>query len=126
MIFSKIGLVKEFLCNSENRPGFRMVWQTVKKILKHIFPKKIDANVEFGTGDPCTTGQALGAIMAICPRIIKTTRIVPNFEAAMIEGDLYAKGRIRIGTVGMVIIKLIINHDFKYVLKDLNRLKEEL
>lgn len=125
-IFRKLGVVKSFLFKVENRPGFKKIFVSVKKVLKHIFPTQLRLKMHFGTGDPCSTGQVLGMICAVCPQILNNTQIIPHFDEQILEGDLYAKGRIRIFTLLVIAVKLMIDKEFKHVLREFKNLKEEL
>lgn len=125
-IFRKAGLVKGFLMKKENRPGFAKIIRAVKRLFKYIHPKKLNLKVHFGTGDPCSTGQALGAICLIYPQILNTVQVIPHFEEKILDADLYAKGRIRIFTLLVIAIQLVIDKEFRYVVKEFKNLKEVL
>ena len=125
-ILHKIGVVKQYLFSMENREGFKRVYRFVKRVIIHVFPTKITANLTFGTGDPGSTGQTLGVICAIYPAILDKVHIIPNFEEKVFEGDLYAKGRIRVFTLLVAVLKLVFDKEFKHVIHEFSNLKEEL
>lgn len=125
-ILRKVGGVKQYLFSMENREGFKRVYRFIKRVVLHIFPTKITANLTFGTGDPCSTGQTLGVICAIYPAVLHKVHIIPNFEEKVFEGDLYAKGRIRVFTLLVAGLKLVFDKDFKHLIHEFNNLKEEL
>ncbi len=64
------------------------------RLLKHIFPKKIEGTVEFGLEDPASTGMFLGLVAALCLPIPKKLRIIPDFQEARLECDVKIAGRI--------------------------------
>lgn len=125
-IIRKLGTVKRFLQSRANHPGFKKIFQSVKLVCKHIIPTQLNLKLHFGTGDPCSTGQLLGIVCAIYPQMLANVQVIPNFEEEILEGNLVAKGRIRIFTLLRIAIKLYMDKEFKHVLKEFNHLKEEL
>lgn len=122
----RFNLVKMFFTDDGNKKGIKKIWLSIKKVSKHIYPKKIKAKVHFGTGDPCSTGQVLGAISMTYHRYQKSVKIVPDFNQEILEGNLYAKGRIRLFTLSIICIKLLVDENFKQLLTSFKELKEEL
>lgn len=125
-LFSKAGQVKRFVQNEENRKGMGRIWEAFKKSAAHILPKKFKADVRFGTGDPCTTGQALGVCAVFYGWYQDSIHIVPDFEQAVLEGELYAAGRIRMVTLLIIGIKLILDKDMQNLIHNFKQFKEEL
>ena len=125
-VFEKISKVKAFLKDQANRAGFKKAWMYLKRILKHIKPRKLVAKIKFGTGDPATTGQLLGLICAVYPPAINKLQLQPDFDEKRFEGELYARGRIRVFTLLVIAIKVIRDKDIKRMRKNVVKLKEEL
>lgn len=125
-IKNKIGLIKDFLGNEENRSAFGVTYGSLKKLLKHVLPRKLRSKVIFGTGDPCSTGQALGAASILYGMYGDHVQITPDFENKVFEGSHYAKGRIRIGTLLIIVIKLLLDKKFKQLKRNFKILKEAL
>jgi hypothetical protein len=117
---------KMFLKNEENRSAIKHMSNSLVKVLKHIRPTKLSVNMEFGTGDPCTTGQALAVIALFYGYYGESIRIIPNFETSIAEGSIYIKGRIRLFTLLVICIKLILDKNFRLFLKNIKSFKEEL
>lgn len=79
------------------------------RILRAYLPREIRMDGEFGTGDPASTGQALGWIYTFYPMYCEKgdIRVAGNFEETMIRGKLYLKGHIRlIVAVGSALLLL--------------------
>lgn len=125
-IKQKIDLIKEFIGEEENRKAFGVTWQSLKKLLRHVLPKKLRSRVVFGTGDPCSTGQALGAASILYGIYGEHVRITPDFENKVFEGSHYARGRIRMGTLLIIVIKLLLDKRFKQLKRNIKILKEAL
>jgi hypothetical protein len=69
-------------------------------VLRSLRPRKLKANIEFGTGAPDTTGMAYGLCSMLYPYFGKYISITPNFEKAIFLGDISMSG----WAVGWVII----------------------
>ncbi len=122
---AKIHLVKDFLEVEDNRKGLGRVYAGIKKILKHILPYKVKGFVRFGLDDPCNTGYLLGVLSLVYPIYANKIQIIPDFQEEVLEGQVDAKGRIRAFTLLIIGIKLILDDNFKKLLKNVKELKEE-
>jgi hypothetical protein len=122
----KVGLITDFLKNELNKDGFKLTFGSLKKLLKHILPTKLRSRLVFGTGDPCSTGQALGVMSFFYSVYGDKVQIIPDFENKILEGKHYARGRIRLVTLLIIVIKLILDKRFKRLKNNFQILKEEL
>lgn len=122
----EINLVKAFIKDDVNRAGFRLTYDKLKLLIKHILPTKLRSQLIFGTGDPCSTGQALGVFGVLFGVYGEHVHITPDFENKIFKGSHYAKGRIRIGTLLIIVIKLLLDKKFKQLLRNYRILKEAL
>lgn len=118
--------IRAFLQNEINKKGLKNSFLSLRKIFKHIRPRKLTAEVEFGTGDPCSTGQLLGGLAVFYGYYGEAVQIIPNFETAMLEGSILCKGRIRLFTLLIICIKLILNKEFRTMIENFKAFKEEL
>lgn len=125
-IMTKKDLLLKFLHNEMNKEGFRITWSSLKKLIKHIMPTKLKSSVIFGTGDPCSTGQALGAISIIYSFYGDKVKIIPDFENKRFDGTHDARGRLRSVTILIIVIKLVMDKRFKELKRNVKILKEAL
>lgn len=125
-IKNKAGLILEFINDDTNRKGFRFAYNTLKRILKHILPRKLHSKLIFGTGDPCSTGQVLGIFGMLYGFYGNKLQITPDFENKIFQGSHYARGRIRIWTLLIIVIKLLLDKRFKDLKANFKLLKEAL
>lgn len=125
-IKNKISLIYEFIQDEINREGFQVTYASLKKLLKHILPRKLQTIVVFGTGDPCSTGQVLGLLSILYSFYGDKIQITPDFEQARLEGKHDARGRIRLATILIIVIKLMLDIRFKRLKKNIQLLKEAL
>jgi hypothetical protein len=125
-IRNKIGLISAFIKDKLNREGFRITYSSLKKLLKHILPTRLKSRIIFGTGDPCSTGQALGAMGILYSFYGDKVQIIPDFENKVFEGKHYARGRIRLVTLLIIVIKLLLDKRFQQLKRNFQILKEAL
>ncbi len=125
-LFKKVDLIKTFLQNEENKQGIGKIFVSVKDILKHLLPNKIEGQVHFGMADPCTTGQVLGVLAMFYPYYSKSISIEPDFTGQVLEGNLYLKGYIQIVILCVIAFRLVLNANFRKLIKNVIQLKEEL
>lgn len=97
-------------------------WKAVKQLLGHILPGKIKGHVEFGTGDPESTGKALGVLGVLYAAYGKGLTIVPDFNEKRLVAELSLKGRIRCGTVLVICLKLIRDKQVKRLYQNWKKL----
>jgi hypothetical protein len=125
-IKQKFSLISNFIKDELNREGFHITYHSLKKMLKHILPTKLKSKLIFGTGDPCMTGQALGLAGMLYSFYGDKIQIIPDFENARLEGKHDARGRIRLITILIIVIKLIFDKRFKQLKRNFILLKEAL
>lgn len=122
----KGSLILDFLKDEINKDGFRYTYRSVRKFLKHILPREIKANIIYGTGDPCSTGQILGLVAILYSMYGEKISIIPDFEDQRFEGNAMVRGRIRLVTILIIVIKLILDRRFIQLRNNVRLLKEAL
>lgn len=125
-IRQKISLVNEFLKDDINREGLSSSLKSLKRLFKHILPRRIKSELLFGTGDPCSTGQALGVLGILYGLYGDNLQITPDFENKVFIGSHFIKGRIRIWSILIIVIKLLLDKSFKELRGNYQLLKEAL
>ncbi|BBF42049.1 hypothetical protein, conserved [Lachnospiraceae bacterium KM106-2] len=118
--------IKDFLFHEDNRDSFKGVFGYLIQILKYVKPKKYKCRIEFGTGDPCTTGELLGIISFVHLRYLDKAELVPNFEDAVLKANLYARGRIHLCHFVILAIRGFREKKIMRIYTNLKQLKEEL
>ena len=115
-VYTKRGQQKRF---------FFYIWLFHSDI-KKIGPAVIKGKIQFGTGDPCSTGQALG-VLGICYGWIgDQIEIEPDFENEVLKGELFIKGRFRVISLLIIGVKLLKDEGFKKLRNNFAKLKEEI
>ncbi len=105
-----------------HRTALGTAWDIIKQVLRHILPGKIKGHVEFGTGDPESTGKALGVLGALYAWYGKGISVVPDFCEKRIVAELEFKGRIRCGTILVKGIRLLRDKQVKRLIRNFKKL----
>lgn len=87
---------REFLALEETKECLRLMKEQLKRLFRHIKPRKWNVFVHFGMNDPATTGQIFGTACLFYKRFGNHVVVQPDFEKSILEGSFYAKGRIQI------------------------------
>ncbi len=119
----KITIIIDFMKLDTTKSAWSMLKKYIVDILKHIWPRKIEGLVRFGFDDPATTGQVLGLVSLGIPIYKDNITIRPDFEQQIIEGYISGKGRIRIGYLVKIIIKILLD---KNILDTITRARKLL
>ena len=115
--------IRTELTDEGNRRAVLHLLREVKKLLRHIGPRRIMADVSFSLGDPANTGYATAAL-SVCPFVYgKKCRITPDFvtEELYIRGWMDVRGHVRIIHVVAAGLRLLFDRDIRRIIKKLRR-----
>jgi len=126
LLWYKKGQVMSFLKDEIQKRAFGKAWGTVKKVLRHVLPQKVKGRVEFGTGNPESTGKALAGLAIFYGKYGKHVTIVPEFMEKRLVGEITFKGRIRFGTLARLGLSLLRDKNVKGFRKNWKNLLKEL
>lgn len=115
--------VKEIFSKEENKQAISFAWSQLKHLLRHILPKKVSGTLVYGSGDPCSTGQALGVLAVLYARYGELLSVQPDFEEKRFECDINLKGRIQTFTLLCLAIKVIKNQGLKQLIHEFKNIK---
>lgn len=107
--------------NPENQRAFRLVRTQTGKILLHILPTRLSIQARVGLSDPAATGMLLGAFYALYPIYQDHIRVTGEFETEVLEGSFRLKGRIRIGSLLMIVFPVIRDKNVRRLIKQVFR-----
>lgn len=100
----------------------------IKDNMLHLWrklkPKVLRGSIIFGTGDPCTTGEILGIAAIFYAAYGRAVQVVPDFETARFEGNLFVKGRFSLITMVVIWIKILYSGEWNRFRKEAEELKE--
>lgn len=112
--------IKRFITANTTKEAYNYGKKILTRLIRHIFPKKLKGNVQFGFEEPHMTGQALGYIamgfsmLNINPKDIN---VEPDFEKEIFAGKFKFKGRIVLGVAGFYILKLYFKKEINNIIK---------
>lgn len=95
-LWENFAYYKEVLLCEDTRGLAQHALMRTGKVLKSIRPRKLRADILFGTGSPDTTGYAFGIYGMLCSWLGKGVTVTPDFERAVLAGELDAAGHITI------------------------------
>ena len=98
--------IMEEINNPDNHEAVTFALNILKKVLRHILPKKHRIYLKFGTGDPASTGEILGIMFAFGAVLGINLAIDPDFENKVIEADVPFKGRISVLYIAIIALKV--------------------
>ena len=109
----------ELIQDADNQSLFRLLWKQTGGVFRHIRPRKLRLYLHFGFQDPSLTGKLLGYASVFYAYYYKTVDLVPEFQTdkLILEGDLYARGRIRAGTLLCKGVRLLFNRGCRKLIK---------
>ena len=116
--------VVRILSKQESKDSIRFAWDKLKKIIRHIIPRKVKGYLIFGSDDPATTGQVLGVISVLYAAMGPVLKIVPDFENKRLECDLEFRGRLRVFTLLVILLKIYFNKELKQLIEEIKSIKE--
>ena len=97
-----------------------------KRLIKMIFPKKIEGWLRFGTGDVYTEGQYLSYLCLLYPLYGRKFEIWPEWDEEVFETDAAFSGRITMFIVLLVALKVLFNKKVKLLRNNYNRCKKSM
>lgn len=105
---SQEGISRVFaILRDENTPElFRLLRENAGGFIRHVRPSRVKGWIRFGTDDPCLTGQLLGGVGILFAARGHAVTVIPDFEEAVLEGDLKICGRIRFAVLLFILSRL--------------------
>lgn len=114
--------IQRFLKNEKTKKAYRDSKTFLKKLLKHIIPRKLKGEVQFGLEDPSQTGEVLGILSLCLPVYKENVRIIPYFEQKKLEVNLYGKGKILVGYGCYILLRVWFHKEIRLTIKRAKKL----
>lgn len=109
--------VTAFVTDEENKKTFRLIWRQFRAVIRHILPTKVRGTLVFGFDDPAVTGNVLAALSILYAWYGDALRITPVFDEKILEVEGSLKGRIRAGTLLVLLIRILLNKNFRVLVR---------
>ncbi len=120
-IAGNIAYYKEILLCEDTKSLVHHAFLRLGKILKSIRPRRLRADIRFGFDSPDITGYVFGIYGMLCAYLGKNVILTPDFEQAVLEGELYAAGHITVFQIVWHLLRLALD---KKLWELLSRLRE--
>lgn len=91
-IWQNISYYRELWNEEDTRQLLSHVMLRLRSILKSLRPRKLKAEILFGTGAPDTTGYAFGVYGMLMPLLGPSVVVTPDFQRAVFQGNFQASG----------------------------------
>ena len=125
-IKEKKTLVTEFIQNEANRHTIAGIFGTIKKVILHILPVKVQGTVVYGSGDPASTGKTFAILGILYAKYGESLTVLPDFEEKCLEADIKIKGRIRLGVMAWYVISFVLKKETRAFIKRCMQLIKQL
>lgn len=104
--------------NKENQASLKLIFIQLKKLLRHILPRKGEARITFGLGeDPYLTGQVLTYLSPFYALYAEHIELYPEFDRKVLEIEGNCRGRIRIGFVLGYAVRLLFDKNIRKIVR---------
>lgn len=121
-VYGKINMIKSTLENDIFQRAFEKSKKHLGIILKSILPRKVVADILYGTGDPAMTAQIMGGLGIARALGFNKITLRPDFDRTVIQGDLHIKGRITLFRIVLSLAICYFNKDIRKTVKRFNKI----
>lgn len=101
--------------------AFESSKKQLRRLLKHILPRKISGYIHFGMDDPATTGKILGYSAVLYPYVRNRIVMQPDFETKCFDTNLKAIGKLRVIVLLDILRCVYFNKAIKHVYRVIKR-----
>jgi len=111
---------KDLLLSEETKALLERTLYRVKRIVKHILPKKISGEAHFSAGLPDNTGYIMGSFGMFYPSMIGKVKLYPDFDSdAFFEGKGLVKGRFFLIAVIILALRIFLDKQMRKLISAL-------
>lgn len=111
---------KDLLLSDETKALLERTLNRVKRIIKHILPKKISGEAHFSAGSPDNTGYIMGLFGMFYPSMVGRVKLYPDFDSdAFFEGKGLIKGRFFLIAVIILALRIALDKQMRKLISAL-------
>lgn len=118
-IWKNISYYVELLQEENTRQLVAHARKRAGKILKSIRPKRVRADITFGTGAPDTTGYLYGAYCAASALLGTGFWLTPDFERRVLEGEFDVAGHVTVWVFFVNGLRLLLDRRLRVLIRKL-------
>ncbi len=112
--------VSDFWDDDKNRFTVELILKQLKKLGKHLLPTYFQLEGRLGLGDPAKTGRIVGQVYRFYPLYGEHIRLDGVYDEKVTEGTVEIRGRIRLGILVEIAVRLLLNKNFRKWLRQLS------
>lgn len=116
--------VYSFLTNPTHKKAFRHVWKELGFLWKKLKPKKMDANLLYGSEDPYEVGQFMAVMSIPYAWYGDWLRIQVDYERSVLKGQLHMHGRVAVLWLVIAIFKIYFDDSFAKMYEDFEKIAD--
>ncbi len=120
-ILKNTSFYKELWNDPDTQGLLKHAGSRIGHILKRLRPRKLLLNARIGTGSPDTTGYLYGIYGMLLPKLGKGVCVTPDFEEAVLEGDLKASGHFTVACVLFHSLRLILDRRLRQLINKIRQ-----
>ena len=122
---SELRYYRNILNSNEAAYALRVIKKRLKKIFKLILPRKVRCDLIYGFSSPDITGKVYGLYCLIRNRFTKGSRVCPDFENAVFEGYIEAKGHFNLISLLYQALCIVLNRNCRKIYRSLKHHKNK-
>lgn len=119
-VTNKIVSFLNFITEENNRDAINSIKKVIVKLIRHVFPKKTEGEIEFGLDDPYLTGKVLEYFVFLYALTGDKLKVYPLWDEAVFRCKLSFGGRIIVIYTLFNICRLILNKNFRNLWRKYN------
>lgn len=113
--------VLAFVKEEEHKKAWFAIWKILKRLWKHLKPKKLEGSVRFGLEDPYDTGRILVVLAMFYFLYGDQVEVKPEFEKEIFVGKMKISGRLQLLWVLILAVRLGLNDSIMKTYDDLHK-----
>lgn len=125
-ILENIRFYKDLFEKPAVRSLLEHVFKRVGKVLKHILPGKLKADILLGTGSPDTTGYLYGIYGMFSPYLGKNVVVNADFEQKILQGKANARGHITVFTLLINVLAVLLDKRLHLLIRKIKKHNAEM
>ena len=105
--------VTAFLRDQGHRRAISLLWSSLRKLLRHIWPQRLDGHLTFGFEDPSVTGYVLAMLSVLMSGRENDMTVIPFFDRRCMDCEASIKGKLRLIVPISIGLKIYTDEDCK-------------
>lgn len=105
--------VRAVLEDPANQKSARLLAAQLKKLFRHVLPRRGEGDLTFGLEDPYWMGKLLSLAAVLYPFTHHVLTLHPVFDQNILEGEVHVRGRLRPGVMLFFMARLLLDSNIR-------------